>query len=154
MNIAVSGSDRRDVQSGALAEFVESILIAEGVPPDASLAVTFVSVEDISDLNERFMGKEGPTDVLSFPIEDASPGQPPRAVEGGPPLALGDIFICTDVVETHATEYGVSFDEELYLMVVHGVLHILGWDHIGAHEARAMESREATHLAAVGRNRR
>jgi probable rRNA maturation factor len=154
MNIAVSGSDHEDVKPGALAEFAEAVLVAEGVANDASLAVMFVNIEDMGELNERFMGRPGPTDVLSFPIEDASPGHPPRAVDGGPPLALGDIFICTDVVETHAIEYGVSFGEELYLMVVHGVLHILGWDHVAVHEARAMESREAMHLATVGRSRR
>jgi probable rRNA maturation factor len=154
MNIAVSDADRTDVDSVVLETFVEAILVAEGVENDASLAVTFANVEDISDLNERFMGRTGPTDVLSFPIEDASPGHPPRAVEGGPPLALGDIFICTDVVETHATEYGVTFDEELYLMVAHGVLHILGWDHADVREAEAMEARETIHLATVGRSRR
>ena len=154
MNIAVSDPDRGDVDPGAIAEFIEAVLRAEGVPDDASLAVTFTSVDDIADLNERFMGRTGPTDVLSFPIEDASPGHPPRALDGGPPLVLGDIFICKDVVDTHATEYEVSFDEELYLMVVHGVLHILGWDHTDDHEAAAMESREATHLATIGRTRR
>jgi probable rRNA maturation factor len=154
MNIAVSGPEGVDVDTTSLTEFVGAVLAAEGVAPDASLAVTFVDVDDIADLNERFMGRTGPTDVLSFPIEDASPGNPPVALPGGPPLALGDIFICTDVVDTHAQEYGVSFDEELHLMVVHGVLHILGWDHVDADEARAMESREAGHLATIGRNRR
>jgi len=154
MNIAVSGPERGDVDPGAIAEFVRSILLAEGIADDASLAVTFVSRHDIADLNERFMGRTGPTDVLTFPIEDASPGHPPRAVQDGPPLALGDIFICTDVVDTHATEYGVSFDEELYLMVVHGVLHILGWDHVAAREVAEMESRESQYLSTIGRSRR
>jgi probable rRNA maturation factor len=154
MTIAVSHADREDVDPEAIAGFVEAILVSEGVAPDAALAVTFVSAEDIADLNERFLGKAGPTDVLSFPIEDASPGHPPGAIADGPPLALGDIFICTDVVDTHATEYGVSFDEELYLMVVHGVLHILGWDHVDGREAAEMESREARYLSTIGRSRR
>ena len=154
MNISVDGSERGEVDHAALAAFTEAILRTEGVADDASLAVTFASTEDIADLNERFMGRTGSTDVLSFPIEDASPGCPPRQQQGGPPLDLGDIFICTDVVDMHATQYGVSFDEELYLMVVHGVLHILGWDHVDPHETQAMESREAVHLAAVGRSRR
>jgi probable rRNA maturation factor len=154
MIIAVSDSDRGDVDPGAIAEFIEAVLGAEGVSDDASLAVTFTSADDIADLNVRFMGGTGPTDVLSFPIEDASPGHPPQILDGGPPLVLGDIFICTDVVDAHATEYEISFDEELYLMVVHGVLHILGWDHTEDLEAAAMESREATHLAKVGRTRR
>jgi probable rRNA maturation factor len=154
MNIAVSDPDRADINPSALEAFAEAILTAEGVDDGAALALTFVSTEDIADLNERFMGKAGPTDVLSFPIEDASPGHPPHAVDGGPPLVLGDIFICTDVVDAHAAEYGVSFDEELYLMVAHGVLHILGWDHVAESEAVAMESRESMHLATVGRSRR
>ena len=154
MNVAVTSIEQDDVDSKALAEFIEAVLIAEGVEEDASLSVTFVGVDDIADLNERFMGKTGQTDVLSFPIEDASPGNPPQRAVGGPPLALGDIFICTDVVHTHATEYGVSFEDELYLMVVHGVLHILGWDHIEIHDTAAMESREGAHLAIVGRSRR
>ena len=154
MNIAVSGSERGDVDAGALALFIEAVLADEGVADDASLAVTFANVEDISDLNERFMGNVGPTDVLSFPIEDASPGHPPTTVASGPPLALGDIFICTDVVAIHATEYGVSFDEELYLMVVHGILHILGWDHVSEDDAMVMEARESMYLSTVGRRRR
>jgi probable rRNA maturation factor len=154
MNIAVSDPDRADVDAEVLEAFAETILVAEGVEIGAALAVTFVNIDDIADLNERFMGKTGPTDVLSFPIEDASPGNPPHSADGGPPLVLGDIFICTDVVDLHATEYGVSFDEELYLMITHGVLHILGWDHITDSEARAMESREAMHLASIGRSRR
>jgi probable rRNA maturation factor len=154
MNIAVSDPDRIDIDPYALEAFVEAVLKTEGVDDNAALAVTFVNTEDIADLNERFMGAMGPTDVLSFPIEDASPGHPPHSADDGPPLVLGDIFICTDVVEAHATEYGVTFDEELFLMVVHGVLHILGWDHVVESEAVAMESRESMHLATVGRSRR
>ncbi len=154
MNIAVSASDGGTIEPQAIAAFVAAILTEEGVADDACLAVSFVDSSDIADLNERFMGKTGPTDVLSFPIEDALPGQPPVASKGGPPLALGDIFICTDVVEAHATEHGTTFADELYLMVVHGVLHILGWDHVDEVEAAAMEAREARHLASIGRIRR
>ena len=154
MNVVVSDSDRADIDPDALRVFVEAVLGAEGLDDSAALAVTFASIEDIADLNERFMGKTGPTDVLSFPIEDASPGHPPIGVVDGPPLVLGDIFICTDVVAMNASEYEVSFDEELYLMVVHGVLHILGWDHLDASDAEAMEAREASHLATVDRRRR
>ncbi len=154
MNVAVSPAHRADVDEPAIRDFVASILTAEGVPEDASLAITFVSEEDIADLNERFMGKQGPTDVLSFPIEDAAPGVPPRAVGGGAPLELGDVFICLDVVAAHADEYEVGFEDELFLIVAHGVLHILGWDHQTEDDAEAMESREARHLKTIGRTRR
>jgi probable rRNA maturation factor len=73
---------------------------------------------------------------------------------GGPPLDLGDIFISTDVVRQHAKEYEVEFGDELHLMVCHGVLHLLGWDHQTDDNAVAMESRESEHLASVGRSRR
>ncbi|GMR03097.1 MAG: hypothetical protein BMS9Abin20_1461 [Acidimicrobiia bacterium] len=154
MNVAVTDVDRSDIDESALRDFAALILAAEGLASDASLAITFVGSEEIAELNERFMGKKGPTDVLSFPVEDAAPGEPPTAVSGGPPLELGDIFICTDVVAGHADEYGASFLDELYLMVTHGVLHILGWDHQTEVEAEAMESKEAEHLNRIGRARR
>jgi probable rRNA maturation factor len=100
------------------------------------------------------MGKSGPTDVLSFPIEDAEPGRPPVRTPDGPPLALGDVVVCPEVVAANAEAYGVTFDDELHLMICHGVLHILGWDHQTDAQAHAMEQREAEHLATIGRVRR
>lgn len=154
MTVDVSEPPEATVDPRAVASFAEATLRREGVDPDATLTVTFVDVDTMADLNERFMGKHGPTDVLSFPIEDAAPGAPPTRQEGGPPLDLGDIFISVDVVADHADEYGVTFDDELYLMVCHGVLHILGWDHQTEAEAEAMEAREAEHLGTIGRPRR
>ncbi len=154
MNVAVADADRFDIDQGAVGDFVTSILTREGVALGASLAITFVSVGEIADLNERFLGHDGPTDVLSFPIEDATPGEPPTAPEDGPGLELGDIFICRDVVANHAEEYGVMFVDELFLMVCHGVLHILGWDHQTEVDTVAMEAREAEHLSTIGRRRR
>jgi probable rRNA maturation factor len=154
MTVDIAGPYTIDVDTAAVEAFAGAVLVGEGVDPKARLTITFISADDIAELNQRFMGVEGPTDVLSFPIEDASPGKPPVAVEDGPALDLGDIFICPEVVATHADEYGVTMDDELYLMVCHGVLHILGWDHQTDGEAHAMESREATHLATIGRHRR
>ncbi len=154
MKVAVSPVERADVDEPAIGDFAATVLESEGVSDDASLSITFVSEADIADLNERFMGKQGPTDVLSFPIEDASPDAPPRAMSDGPPLELGDIFVCLEVVQVQADEHGVSFSDELFLMVAHGVLHILGWDHQNDADAHAMESREARHLKTIGRIRR
>lgn len=154
MTVDISGERPATVDIEALREFVVATLDREGVSADATLAISFVGSAEIAELNERFLGKEGPTDVLSFPIEDASPGIPPVASEDGPPLALGDIFIASDVVGAHAAEYGVTFDDELHLMVCHGVLHILGWDHEEDEEAEEMEAREAHHLGTIGKERR
>ena len=118
------------------------------------MSITFVDDAAIAALNETHLGKYGPTDVLSFPIEDASPGHPPLRTLGGPPVELGDIFIATNVVNQHAAHYEVGFMDELHLMVCHGLLHVLGWDHQTDPEAAAMEAREAQHLASVGLVRR
>lgn len=154
MNIAVSEAEIASIHKSDLRDFAAFVLSAEGVDDGASLSISFVERSEIADLNERFLGKQGPTDVLSFPIEDATPGAPPATPDDGPPLELGDIFICTDVVADHAASLGVAFEDELYLMVVHGVLHILGWDHETGADAEMMELREAKHLKNIGRTRR
>ncbi len=154
MTIDISDAPRTDVDADEVARFARSILDAEGVAADASLSIEFVDPDHIAELNAEFMGKIGPTDVLSFPIEDAEPGHPPVRAEGGPPVDLGDIVICADVVHEHADAFGVSFDDELHLMVCHGVLHILGWDHQTDDEAERMEAREAEHLQRIGKVRR
>jgi probable rRNA maturation factor len=154
MNVTVADSGMSDSDQRSLVDLATLILVAERVDDESSVAIQFVDDEAISVLNEAHMGKPGPTDVLSFPIEDASPGEPPTRAVGGPPLDLGDIFISTDVVRQHAAEYEVEFGDELHLMVCHGVLHLLGWDHQTDEEAVAMEARETEHLASVGRGRR
>lgn len=154
MKIEVSGVRRESIDESGLALFAASILERESVDRESSLSVTFVDRDAMAALNVEFMSNEGPTDVLSFPIEDASPDIPPVREDEGPPLELGDIFICEEIVETHAQEYGVPFDDELHLMVTHGVLHILGWDHQTEAETEAMETREAEHMATIGLARR
>lgn len=154
MKVEVAGTSRTDVDEAALGGFVAAILRQESVDDESILSVQFIDTEAIAELNSRHLLKVGPTDVLSFPIEDAAPGEPPLRDLDGPPLELGDIFICEEIVASHAEEYGVSFDAELHLMVVHGVLHILGWDHQTDAEAGAMERREAEHLATIGLDRR
>lgn len=137
-----------------LANFAQAVLDAEGLDPDSSVTIRFVSNEAMAELNEAHMGKSGPTDVLSFPIEDAAPDAPPRRQVGGPPLDLGDIFISTNVVKEHADEFNVDFSTELHLMVCHGLLHLLGWDHETDEDAARMEQREAEHLATIDMVRR
>ncbi len=154
MTVEVVESEPIDADASALAAFAQEVLEREGVASDARLTLTFETSDALAALNEEHLGKTGPTDVLSFPIEDAEPGRPPVADPGGPPLDLGDIVISGDVVADHADRYGVTFEDELYLMVCHGVLHILGWDHQTGAEATRMEAREAHHLATIGRTRR
>ncbi|HET9691695.1 MAG TPA: rRNA maturation RNase YbeY, partial [Acidimicrobiales bacterium] len=110
-------------------------------------------------------GKTGPTDVLAFPIDDepAESGRSPDSGGTGPgfgsdpdeaPTLLGDVVICPAVAMRNAPEHAGTYDDELALLVVHGVLHLLGMDHMDDEEAEAMEARErellAKHHAAAG----
>ena len=90
------------------------------------------------------------SDVLAFPIESLVPGELPVVVDGGPPPTIGDVLICPAVVRQNAERAGVAFDDELALMVVHGLLHLLGYDHVDDEDAERMEARERKLLAAAG----
>jgi probable rRNA maturation factor len=125
-------------------------LIDEGVRGLAEVSLIFSDEASITALNQQFMGKAEATDVLSFPIEyEPEPsGRVPDAGGSGPgepplseiPQLIG---ICPAVAARNALEHECSLDDELALLVVHGVLHLLGWDHEIDEEAEQMESREA-----------
>jgi probable rRNA maturation factor len=135
-----------------------SVLEAEGVVRDTEVSLLFVDEATIASLNERFLETQGPTDVLAFPIEDEadrsgrSPdegGTGPGSIEAdtGRLLLLGDVVICPAVAAHNAVEHGVTFDDEIALLVVHGILHLLGMDHEVDAEAERMELREQQLLA-------
>jgi probable rRNA maturation factor len=85
--------------------------------------------------------------VLAFPLEHLHPGQRPALSPNGPPLNLGDVFVCPAVVRDNAAAAGVGFLDEMSLMVVHGLLHLLGYDHFDDDEAELMEARETELLS-------
>ncbi len=139
--------------SAELVNLAEIVLVGERLPEGTEVAITLVDLDQIAALNAEHMGKEGPTDVLSFPIEDLSPGIPPQRAAGEPPIDLGDVVISPDKVWANAAAAGVDAEDELALMVVHGLLHLLGYDHVADADAEVMESREQAHLAKIGRTR-
>lgn len=137
------------------------VLAAEGVHGAGELSLLFVSAPAIAALNEQFMGKSGPTDVLSFPIdaeeEDEAgrfpDGGSPAPSNGGPrtarlPYLLGDIVIAPTIAARNAPEHegdrghGGTLEDELALLLVHGILHLRGMDHEVDDEAEQMEARE------------
>lgn len=150
----ISFSDEQDdpLPSEAVVELARVALEAEALPPSTQLSIALVDEARIAELNEQHLGKTGSTDVLSFPIEDFSGGLADPEPDG-PPLLLGDILICPAVVRANAMAAGVAFDDEMALMVVHGILHLLGRDHVIEAEAEIMEAREREILAMVGRVR-
>jgi probable rRNA maturation factor len=155
VSVVVFGADEQadaEVPLDALVALSTRVLEAEGVRGGAEVSLLFVDTASIAELNERFLGKEGPTDVLSFPLEDEplAPGRQPDAGGTGPgeeldevvPDLLGDVVVCPAVARERATAEGVEYHDELALLVVHGTLHLLGWDHERDDEATAMEARE------------
>jgi probable rRNA maturation factor len=129
------------------------VLVAEGVRGEAELSLLFVDEGTIAELNKRFMDAEGPTDVLAFPIDDpVVAGRWPDAGTAGPdrddpepgdlPLLLGDVVLCPAVAERQALDHAGSYDDELALLVVHGVLHVLGHDHAEPDQTAVMQARE------------
>ena len=106
------------------------------------LTLSFVDRDDIAELNVEHMGVTGPTDVLSFPMDD-------EPLPGVPTL-LGDVVISVPTAQRQAHELGHDLDHELKVLLVHGICHLLGHDHHEPEEARRMRALEAALLAAVG----
>ena len=114
-------------QQLALAVLVDSGAVGE-------LTLSFIDRSDIAELNAEHMGKTGPTDVLSFPMDD-------EPVAGVPTL-LGDVVVSPAVAVEQCADHAGSYDDEVALLVVHGVLHVLGHDHAEPDEAVVMRARE------------
>lgn len=138
---SVVGADSREHPDPAVdverwSSLAEAALAHEGVTGELSL--TFVDDDEIAALNAEHMGKQGPTDVLSFPIDGADRG----AVQPGVPVLLGDVVISPAVASRQFDTHAGTFDDEIALLVVHGVLHVLGHDHAEAAQAEVMRARE------------
>jgi probable rRNA maturation factor len=140
------------------ARLAEAVLGEEGLAGDAELSVLFVDESAIAELNSRFLGKDGPTDVLAFPIDEEpiESGRSPDSGGTGPgmpsepedmPVLLGDIVICPAVAHRNAPDHAGNYDDELALLVVHGLLHLMGMDHQEDEEADEMEAKERELLA-------
>lgn len=119
------------------------VLDREDAPDSSELSIAIVDVAEMERLNAGYRGKEGPTDVLSFPCDD------PCAIVGpDEPITLGDVVIAPEVAERQAAEYGHTVEQELNLLLVHGVLHLLGYDHETDEDAEVMQARERAVLEA------
>ena len=117
------------------------------LPAHAELSVTFVSNDEMARLNKEYRGMEGPTDVLSFECDNID-DEVSQAVGEDAPYELGDIVIAPDVAAAQSDDYGTSIVEEFELLLVHGILHLCGMDHMEDAEAEAMEAREQEILQA------
>jgi probable rRNA maturation factor len=118
------------------------VLAREEVPDLAELSVAIVDADEIAELNVRYRGVSGPTDVLAFGCDD------PCAAPGDEPITLGDVIIAPDIAAVNAGDLGVTVESELNLLLVHGTLHLLGYDHDTDEDAEAMRARERALLDA------
>lgn len=126
-----SGHELDEVEVSALASYV---LEQMHVHPQADLEIRFVDTDAMSELHVRWMDEEGPTDVLSFPMDELRPGDEDEPAEG----ILGSIVVCPEVAAEQARTAGHSPAEEMLLLVTHGILHLLGYDHAEPEEEKEM----------------
>ena len=137
-----SGVEIDELRTQRLARFVMDRM---RVHPQAELCVTAVDEDTIAQLNAKWMDKEGPTDVLAFPMDELRPGLVNEEPEEG---VLGDLVLCAAVAERQAAEAGHSTRDEVHLLTVHGILHLLGYDHAEPDEHKEMFGLQATLLTA------
>ncbi|MFQ5967509.1 MAG: rRNA maturation RNase YbeY [Acidimicrobiia bacterium] len=149
MNVYLADEQDEPLGTSALRRLAEQVLEVERLPAGTEVSILFVTPSQITEYNERFMQREGPTDVLAFPLEAMEPGSVPEPVTNGPPLNLGDVVIAPAYVRSRAEEAGVRFEDEMAALVVHGLLHLLGYDHAEDTDADLMEQRERDLLALV-----
>ena len=154
--VEVFGVNEQTDQPIELARWVDlasNVLADAGVRGEAELSIVFANEEVMGELNKRFMDVDGPTDVLAFPIDDPiDSGRWPDSGSTGPdleppeidelPMLLGDVVICPAVAARQAPDHAGSYDDEIALLVVHGVLHVLGMDHADPEETAVMQARE------------
>jgi len=108
------------------------------IHPLAELSVLLVDEQAMAELHERWMGEPGPTDVLAFPMDELRPPQPGSREDVTDPGLLGDVVLCPKVAAEQAVKAGHSTQDELELLSVHGILHLLGYDHAEPDEHKAM----------------
>nr|BAA12479.1 YqfG [Bacillus subtilis] len=124
----------------------------EGVQDQAEVSVTIVSNDDIHQINKEYRGKDAPTDVISFALEEEGEGEIEIVGAEMPPV-LGNIIISADRTREQAEEYNHSFKRELGFLAVHGFLHLLGYDHMTKEEEEEMFTKQKELLDAYGLKR-
>ena len=138
MSIEIANESGVVVDTDAVMAVARHALDEMGVNPLAELSVLLVDVDYMTELNHRWMGSEGPTDVLAFPMDEGSVDHGPGEAGAGEPALLGDIVLCPEVAAKQAATAGHSAADELNLLTVHGALHLLGYDHAEPDEEREM----------------
>jgi probable rRNA maturation factor len=126
VSIEILNESGADVEISELSVLSRFVLDQMRVHPLAELCIKIVDEATIAELNEHWMEKTGPTDVLAFPMDELRPGLVNEDPQEG---ILGDLVICPEVAQRQASEAGHPTSDEIDLLAVHGILHLLGYDH-------------------------
>lgn len=137
MSIEVNNESTYDIDEAALQRLSTYALDAMRIHPDADLAIVLVDEAAMEALHVQWMGEPGPTDVLSFPMDELRPGNDDQVTPAG---LLGDVVLCPQVAESQAEAAGHTTMDELLLLTTHGILHLLGFDHAEPEEEKEMFS--------------
>ena len=137
MSIEVANESGLDVSEDELISVARFVIDKMNVHPEAELSMVLLDSTSMADLHMRWMDLPGPTDVMSFPMDELEPGGRPDTPEPGPAM-LGDIVLCPEFAAEQAAAAGHSLGHELALLTIHGVLHLLGYDHAEADEEKEM----------------
>ena len=145
MAIEVNNETEYDTDEADLARLGRFVLESLYVHPEAELSIILVDPDAMERLHIEWMDEPGPTDVLSFPMDELRPG---TAAQPSPAGVLGDIVICPQVADEQAKKAGHSIGDEMLLLATHGLLHLLGYDHAEPEEEQEMFSLQRQLLAA------
>ena len=135
MTTEVNNETDVQIDGAEFAALADHVLRAMHVNPMAELNIIFIEPDPMAELHLRWLDLPGPTDVMSFPMDELRPG---TADHPTPPGMLGDICICPKVAARQAAESGHSAAEEMLLLATHGMLHLLGYDHATDAEREVM----------------
>lgn len=137
MTIEVANESGYQVDEVSLVSVARHTLDRMHINPLAELSILLVDVDAMTELHVKWMDEPGPTDVMSFPMDELDTARRPD--ESGPgPALLGDVVLCPAVASEQAAQAGHALQDELHLLTVHGVLHLLGYDHAEPAEEREM----------------
>jgi probable rRNA maturation factor len=135
MSVEIANETTDEIDLETMRALAEHVMTEMKVHPDAELAVLFVDEDAMERLHIEWMDEPGPTDVLSFPMDELRPGNDDKPSDPG---ILGDVVICPSVAARQAIAAKHSTDDEIRWLLSHGILHLLGFDHAAPDEERAM----------------
>ncbi len=135
MSVEVANESGTPVDEEALSRLARFALARMRIHPQAELSILLVDAPAMEELHLKWMDEPGPTDVLSFPMDEL---RPPKDDDVPEPGLLGDVVLCPTVAEQQGIAAGHSTEDELHLLATHGILHLLGYDHAEPAEEREM----------------